>query len=110
MRFDAALARTPCKIGVYVQIDRIDSSKHQRRLFEELGKDRARSFEYALGSARESVDWYHAVKPVLGEEIVTERTNVLGDIRRLLVAIIPRERTRIIRPQKRLTKLRKRPA
>jgi len=64
------------------------------------GKDRARSFEYALGSARESVDWYNAVKPVLGQEVVTERLTVLGDIRRLLIAIIPRERGRTIRPVK----------
>ena len=64
------------------------------------GKDRARSFEYALGSSRESVDWYNAVKPVLGQEVVTERLTVLGDIRRLLIAIIPRERGRTIRPVK----------
>ena len=63
------------------------------------GKDRARSFEYALGSARETVDWYNAVKPVVGEAVVTERVRVLGDIRRLLVDIIPRERGRTIRPR-----------
>ena len=27
------------------------------------GKDRARIFEYALGSVRESMIWYHAAKP-----------------------------------------------
>jgi four helix bundle protein len=64
------------------------------------GKARALSFEYAVGSTRETIDWYHAVKPVLGEELVKERTNVLGDIRRLLTAIIPRERTRTISPKK----------
>ena len=64
------------------------------------GKDRARSFEYALGSVRETVDWYNAVKPVVGDEVVVERLKVLGDIRRLLVAIIPRERVRTIRPGK----------
>ena len=63
------------------------------------GKARALAFEYAVGSTRETIDWYHAVKPVLGEQLVTERTKVLGDIRRLLTAIIPRERTRTISPK-----------
>ena len=31
------------------------------------GKDRARVFEYALGSARESINWYQAARPVLGD-------------------------------------------
>jgi len=64
------------------------------------GPDRARSFEYALGSARETAEWYDATKPVLGDEIVDKRLTVLGDIRRLLIAIIPRERARTIRPRK----------
>ena len=62
------------------------------------GKDRARSFEYALGSARESREWYEAALPVLGAEIVAERLEILGHIRRMLVAIIPAERDRIIKP------------
>ena len=63
------------------------------------GKDRARSFEYALGSARESIEWYDAAKPVIGAETVTARIEVLGHIRRMLLAIIPRERGRLIRPR-----------
>ena len=63
------------------------------------GKDRARSFEYALGSARETVDWYNAVKRVVGDEVVVERLKVLGDVRRLPVAIIPRERVLTIQPR-----------
>jgi len=65
------------------------------------GPDRARSFEYALGSARETVEWYGSTRAVLGDPIVNARLNILGDIRRLLVAIIPRERVRTIRPKKR---------
>lgn len=55
------------------------------------GKDRARIFEYALSSVRESISWYQAGRPVLGE-IVHSRLDVLEELRRLLLAIIPRER------------------
>ena len=63
------------------------------------GKDRSRIFEYALGSVRETMGWYHAARPVLGER-VRERLNVLEEMRRLLLAIIPRERARTISPKK----------
>lgn len=56
------------------------------------GKDRALRFEYALGETRESMSCYRGGKPVLGEEISTDRLNRLEEIRRLLLAIIPRER------------------
>ena len=62
------------------------------------GKDRARIFEYALGSARESTTWYLAAKPVLGSELADKRIAKLDEIRRMLLAIIPRERDRTIRP------------
>ena len=55
------------------------------------GTDRARFFEYALGSVRESITWYEGARPVLGESVTT-RLNDLEEIRRLLLAIIPRER------------------
>ena len=57
------------------------------------GKDRARFFEFALGSVRESINWYQAARPVLGD-IVRTRLNDLEELRRLLLAIIPRERER----------------
>jgi len=62
------------------------------------GKDRARIFEYALGSVRESMIWYHAAKPVLGDP-ARERLDKLEEIRRLLLAMIPRERGKLIRPK-----------
>ena len=61
------------------------------------GKDRARIFEIALGSTRESMIWYHAGMATLGE-ITQERLDKLEQIRRLLLAIIPRERGKLIRP------------
>ena len=65
------------------------------------GKDRARIFEYALGSARESIAWYRSAEPVLGGDIVVARVGKLDEIRRMLMAIVPRERNRLIRPSKR---------
>lgn len=62
------------------------------------GRDRARIFEYALGSAREGLTWYDASRPVLGEEVVRDRVQLLEEVRRLLLAVIPRERDRLIRP------------
>src|SRR4051812_40838343 len=41
------------------------------------GRDRARIFEYALGSARESMTWYESAAPVLGTELVGERLGKL---------------------------------
>ena len=64
------------------------------------GRDRARIFEYALGSARESIEWYEASKHVLGEGVFDDRAAILNEIVRMLLAIIPRERERTIRPLK----------
>jgi four helix bundle protein len=58
------------------------------------GKDRANRFEYALGSVRESMSWYKSSLPVLGEEKVKDRRDRLEEMRRILLAIIPRERGR----------------
>ena len=64
------------------------------------GKDRCRFFEYALSSARESVTWYRAARPILGADVTKKRWEKLEEIRRLLLAIIPLERKRVIRPQR----------
>ena len=61
------------------------------------GKDRSRFFEYALSSVRESVTWYRAARPILGIDVTTKRWEKLEEIRRLLLAIIPLERKRLIR-------------
>ncbi len=62
------------------------------------GRDRARIFEYALGSTRECIEWYDGSIKVLGEEVVDARRDRLIEIRMLLLSTIPRERTRNIRP------------
>ena len=57
------------------------------------GIDRARIFEYALGSVREGIAWYVAARPLLGDVVIT-RLDDLEELRRLLLAIIPRERAK----------------
>lgn len=60
------------------------------------GRDRARTFEYALGSAREAHEWYRHAAPALAPATVVARTDVFEEIVRLLLATIPRERDREI--------------
>jgi len=56
------------------------------------GKDRARFYEYALGSTRESRDWYYKGRHVLGEEITSNRMNLLAQIIRLVLTMVPQQR------------------
>ena len=58
------------------------------------GKERAIRFEYALGSVRESMSWYKSLEPILGDSVVKDRRDRLEEMRRILLAIIPRERGR----------------
>jgi four helix bundle protein len=58
------------------------------------GKDRTRFYEYALGSARESRHWYFAARQLLPEQVITHRLELLAEIARLLIFIIPQERNR----------------
>jgi four helix bundle protein len=60
------------------------------------GKDRARFYEYALGSARESRGWYYQGRHVLTEAVCTHRIQLLTEIIRLLLAITPATRTRTL--------------
>lgn len=56
------------------------------------GKDRARFYEYALGSARESRDWYYKARHVLGETVTQHRLSLLTQTIRLLLTMIPHQR------------------
>jgi four helix bundle protein len=56
------------------------------------GKDRARFYEYALGSARESRDWYYKARHILGDDIANHRMNFMTQIIRLLTTMIPQQR------------------
>lgn len=63
------------------------------------GKDRARFYEYALGSARESRDWYFKSRHVLGDGVASHRIALLTEVIRLLLVIVPRERTNTVREE-----------
>ena len=56
------------------------------------GRDRARFYEYALGSARESRDWYFKGRFGFGEDVVQHRLDFMTEIIRLLLTIIPQQR------------------
>ncbi|HHB91176.1 MAG TPA: four helix bundle protein [Anaerolineae bacterium] len=55
-------------------------------------RDRARFFEYALGSARESRGWYFRSRFVLPESVTSHRIQLQTEIIRMLLTIVPRER------------------
>ncbi len=63
------------------------------------GKDRARFYEYALGSARESREWYYKGRHVLGAAVVEHRLQLLGRIISLLLVTVPKQRGRVLRNQ-----------
>jgi four helix bundle protein len=63
------------------------------------GKDRAPFYEYALGSARESRDWYFKARHVLGEAVFQHRLQLLTRVIQLLLTMIPEQRNRALREQ-----------
>jgi four helix bundle protein len=56
------------------------------------GKDRARFYEYALGSARESRDGYYKARYVLNENVMQHRSGFQTEIIRLLITMVPQQR------------------
>jgi four helix bundle protein len=58
------------------------------------GKDRARFFEYALGSAREARGWYHQGRHILSNDVAMHRIKLMTQIIRLLLTMIPIDRGR----------------
>ncbi|MGD0349584.1 MAG: four helix bundle protein [Verrucomicrobiota bacterium] len=56
------------------------------------GKDRARFYEYGLGSARESRGWFYKGRHVLGIDVAEHRIRLVTQIIRLLLAMVPDQR------------------
>jgi len=56
------------------------------------GKNRARYYEYALGSTRETRDWYYKGCHILGNEIIEHRFLILTEIIKLLLTMVPDQR------------------
>ncbi|MEM1117008.1 MAG: four helix bundle protein [Bacteroidota bacterium] len=61
------------------------------------GKDRARFYEYALGSAREARDWYFKARHRLGEDVAADRIEVLSDVIRLSLGLVRKQPGRTLR-------------
>lgn len=61
------------------------------------GLDRARFIEYALGSARESRDWYYKSKQVLSPEVIKHRMGLMTQIVSMLTPMIQHQRKNAIR-------------
>jgi four helix bundle protein len=63
------------------------------------GKGRTLFYEYALGSARETRDWYYKCRHILGEDITSNRLKLLTKIIRLLLKMVPQQRGYKIRDE-----------
>lgn len=64
------------------------------------GKDRALFYSYALGSAREARDWYYKARHVLGESVTNHRLELITQIIRVLLVMIPDQRGQSLREEK----------
>jgi four helix bundle protein len=63
------------------------------------GRDRARFYEHALGSARESRDWYCKGRHILGDKVSQHRMAFTTQIIRLLLTTIPTQRRQTLREE-----------
>jgi four helix bundle protein len=61
------------------------------------GRDRARFYEYGLGSAREARGWYYKGRHVLGEQVSNHRIALLTEVIKLLLAMVPDQRGHALR-------------
>ena len=89
------LAQDKCTIGLSDQLYRAIgsvSANIAEGYSHRSGKDQARFYEYALGSVREARGWYYQGRHVLSEATATHRIELLTEITRLLLTIIPAER------------------
>ena len=59
---------------------------------KQSSKDRARFYEYALGSARESRGWFYKGRHVLGDNVAEHRMDLTTQIIKLLIKMVPDQR------------------
>ena len=76
------LYRAVCSIGANI------SEGYSRG----TGRDRARFYEYSLGSLRESIVWYQSARMSLPDERLAERGERFTSMRRLLLTMIQDQR------------------
>lgn len=58
------------------------------------GRDRARFYEYALGSAREARTRYYAARHMISDNVAPHRIALLTEVIRLLTRMVPDQRIR----------------
>lgn len=63
------------------------------------GRDRALFYSYALGSGREGRDWYYKGRHVLGESVTSHRLDLMTQIIRILLVMIPDQRGESLREE-----------
>lgn len=63
------------------------------------GRDRARFYEYGLGSAHEARGWYYKGRHILKDEVVRHRIELLTAIIKLLLAMVPDQRGETLREE-----------
>ena len=63
-----------------------------RKVTRGTNRDRARFYEYSLGSAREGRDWYYKGRFILGDVVADHRVALLTQIIRLLLKMVPQQR------------------
>lgn len=61
------------------------------------GLDRARFFEFSLGSARESRDWYYKSRHILPVEVVKHRMELITRVVSMLAPMISHQRKNALR-------------
>ncbi len=65
--------------------------------YSRLGrKDRGRFYEYALGSARESRDWYYKARDALGPADTDSRMSLHTTLARILTVLVRRAREELV--------------
>lgn len=60
------------------------------------GRDRARFYEYALGSARESRGWYYQGRHILEDAVISHRLGLITQIIKLLLKMVPQQRGHVL--------------
>jgi four helix bundle protein len=94
------LSKNPLTFGIADQLYRAVcsiSANIAEGYSRSTGKDRARFFEYSLGSAREARDWYYKARHTLKDEIIQQRIDLLTQIVKILNVLTPHQRQKGIR-------------
>jgi four helix bundle protein len=94
------LSKSPLTFGIADQLYRAVcsiSANIAEGYSRSTGKDRARFFEYSLGSAREARDWYYKARHTLKDEVIKQRIDLLTQIVKILNVLVPRQRQKGIR-------------